>query len=409
MVQRRIPLTIYRPASAGVMQFATLAAFEAAARAIIISVFPVLLFRDLGSAAAVSEAYLAAGIVSLLVALFTPWLAGMIPRRWLYTAGALMMVAANLAIVIFGSVAAVPALIGNALALVIMTVCFNAYVMDYIERTAMGRNETMRLLFSGTAWMVGPYLGVLLMDVWPDGPFILAGIFSLCLLALFWYLRLGNGKVITRSRTKPVNPLSYLPRFFRQPLLVAGWSYSCVRSVGWQVFIIYLPIFCIQNGLGDQLGGLMLSASNSLLFLAPLMLRHLVSRSVRFAIQVGFGGSAICFLAAALLAFTGGEAFALTVVLLLLAATLFLVLLDVAAGLPFLMSVKPSDRTEMAAVYSTFRDVSAVVTPGASRAILAAAPLPAVFAACGLSLAACWLTAGRLNPGLGRKRRATVA
>lgn len=409
MVQRRVPLTIYRPPSAGVIQFATLAAFEAAARAVIISVFPVLLFRNLGSAAAVSEAYLAAGIVSLVVALFTPWLAGKIPRRWLYTLGVCAMIASNLAMVLFGEDAAVAALIGNTLALVVMTVCFNAYVMDYIERTSMGRNETMRLLFSGTAWMVGPFLGVWLMDIWPDGPFVLASGFSAALLALFWYLRLGNGKVIARVRTRAVNPLAYLPRFFRQPLLVAGWAYSCVRSVGWQVFTIYLPIYCIQNGLGEQLGGLMFSISNGLLFLAPLMLRYLVGRSVRFAIRVGFGGCAFFYLAAAGLAWFGDASMAYTVVFLLLTATLFLVLLDVAAGLPFLMSVKPSERTDMAAVYSTFRDVSAVVTPGVGRAILAIGPLPAVFTACGLGLFACWVTAGKLNPALGRKRRAAIA
>lgn len=409
MVQRRVPLTIYRPPRAGVVQFAALAAFEAAARSVIISVFPVLLFRNLGSAAAVSEAYLAAGIISLVVALFTPWLAGRIPRRWLYTFGVCAMIASNMAMVAFGDAAAIAALIGNTVALVVMTVCFNAYVMDYIDRTSMGRNETMRLLFSGTAWMVGPFLGVWLMDVWPDGPFVLASLFSAALLALFWYLRLGNGKVITRVRSGPVNPLAYLPRFFRQPLLVAGWAYSCVRSVGWQVFTIYLPIFCIQNGLGEQLGGLMYSISNALLFLAPLMLRYLVAKSVRFAIRVGFGGCAIFYLCAAILAWFGGTSAAFTVVLLLLAATLFLVLLDVAAGLPFLMSVKPSERTDMAAVYSTFRDVSAVVTPGVSRAILAIGPLSAVFAVCGLGLFACWVTAGKLNPGLGKRRRAAAA
>ncbi len=409
MVQRRIPLTIYRPAGAGVIQFASLAAFEAAARGVIISVFPVLLFRSLGSAAAVSEAYLAAGIVSLVIALFTPSMARLVPRRWLYTIGVLIMIASNMAVVVLGTPAAVAALIGNSLALVIMTVCFNAYVMDYIDRTVMGRNETMRLLFSGTAWMIGPFLGVFLMDVWPDGPFILASFFCACLLALFWYLRLGNGKVITRSSMKPANPLAYLGRFFRQPLLVAGWAFSCVRSVGWQVFTIYLPIFCIQNGLGEQLGGLMYSISNGLLFLAPFMLKYVVGRSVRFAIQVGFGGAALFYGLSAVLAWYGGETTALIVVFLLLAATLFLVLLDVAGGLPFLMSVKPSERTEMAAVYSTFRDISAVITPGAGRAILAVGPLSVVFGACGLGLFVCWLAAGKLNPRLGRKRQQAIA
>ena len=226
------------------------------------------------------------------------------------------------------------------------------------------------------------------------------------MLAFFWYLRLGDGKVITRARSKPARPLAYLKRFAVQPLLVAGWAFSCLRSVGWQVYIVYLPIFAVENGLGDQLGGLMLSFSNALLFLAPLILRFLVARSVRYAIRIGFGFSALFFFSAVGLSTLPYNAAAWATVMALFLSTIFLVVLDVAAGLPFLMSVKPSERTEMAAVYSTFRDVSAVVTPGAARLILAFGPLTAVFAATGASLLACWLAAGKLNPRLGKRRAA---
>ena len=406
MVQRRIPLTVYQPARAGVQAFAILAAFEAAARGVIISVFPVLLYRSLGNAQAVSEVYFGAGLVSLVVALFTPWLAGHMARRHLYTGAIVLMIASNIAAALLGTPAAPAALIGNAVALVVMTVCFNAYVMDYIDRTSMGKNETARLLYSGLAWALGPYLGVLLMDVWPQGPFWLAIFFCLGMLAFFWYLRLGDGKVITRARSKPARPLAYLKRFAVQPLLVAGWAFSCLRSVGWQVYIVYLPIFAVENGLGDQLGGLMLSFSNALLFLAPLILRFLVARSVRYAIRIGFGFSALFFFAAVGLSTLPYNEAAWATVMALFLSTIFLVVLDVAAGLPFLMSVKPSERTEMAAVYSTFRDVSAVVTPGAARLILAFGPLTAVFAATGASLLACWLAAGKLNPRLGKRRTA---
>ena len=58
-------------------------------------------------------------------------------------------------------------------------------------------------------------------------------------------------------------------------------------------------------------------------------------------------------------------------VILLFAGSFSLVLLDVAGGLPFMMAVKPSERTEMAAVYSSFRDVSGILTPGAAWLVLA--------------------------------------
>jgi len=76
----------------------------------------------------------------------------------------------------------------------------------------------------------------------------------------------------------------------------------------------------------------------------------------------------------------------------------------VVGGLPFLMAVKPSERTEMSAVYSSFRDVSGIVTPGVAWLLLLALPLPAIFAAAGVGLGSAFLIAGRLHPRLGSPR-----
>ena len=73
-------------------------------------------------------------------------------------------------------------------------------------------------------------------------------------------------------------------------------------------------------------------------------------------------------------------------------------------GLPFLMSVKPSERTEMSAVYSSFRDVSGILTPGAAWLVLFFAPLPGIFVAAGIGLLAAWAVAGQLHPRLGAQR-----
>lgn len=399
MVQRRIALTTYQPAKAGVRSFAILAACEAAARSILISVFPVLMYRSLGDAKTVSEIYLLVGIGSLTVALFTPMLARMVPRRWLYTGSALTMIFGNL-VGIFGGLALIPlAVFLNAAALVVMTVCFNAYVMDFIERTSMGKNESTRLLFSGAAWSIGPFLGVWLMDRSPIAPFIMSIVAVLFLLGWFWYLRLGDGKVIMRAKQAAVNPLKYLPRFFAQPSLLAGWTFAVIRSVGWAIYIIYVPIFAVEAGLSNQLGGIALSCSNAFLFLTPFMLRYLQQTSVKASIISGFVGSGIFFVVA-----TFTTQIPMMTIGLLLAATMFLVLLDISGGLPFLLTVKPSERTEMAAVYSTFRDVSSVVAPAFARTVLVFSPLSGVFAAGGGALLICAWLAMRLHPRLGKKR-----
>ncbi len=400
MVQRRVPLTVYQPARAGVTSFAILAAGEAAARSILISVYPILMYRSLGDAKTVSEVYFLIGLASLTMAMITPMLGRLVPRRWLYTAAAIGMGSGNVVALVFGTPAIPFAVAMNAMSLVVMAICFNAYVMDYIERHSLGRNESARLLYSGAAWSIGPYLGVWLMDRHPSAPFILSMIAVCIMISFFWFLRLGNGKVITRATRPPSNPLVYVPRFFRRPSLVAGWLFAVVRSVGWYVYIVYVPIFAVEAGLGDQIGGMTASISNAFLFLTPFMLRYLNATSVRIAILTGFAGSAVLFVLATLAAPLPWMA-----VGCMMAGTLFLVSLDVSGGLPFLMTVKPSERTEMAAVYSTFRDVSGVATPAMARAVLAFAPVAGVFATCGLALAECAALAWQLHPRLGRKRR----
>jgi MFS transporter, ACDE family, multidrug resistance protein len=196
-----------------------------------------------------------------------------------------------------------------------------------------------------------------------------------------------------------VNPLGYLGRFFSQPRLIAGWIFAVMRSCGWWVYVVYLPIFCIEAGLGDKVGGIALSLTNALLFAAPALNRLARRLSVRRSVRLAFGACAGLFLAAGLLSVLPW----LTVVLVMTAST-FLVMLDVVGGLPFLMSVKPSERTEMSAVYSSFRDVSGILTPGAAWLVLWVAPLPGIFVAAGVGLLAAWAVAGRLHPRLGIER-----
>ncbi|MBK8458142.1 MAG: hypothetical protein IPL47_14425 [Phyllobacteriaceae bacterium] len=181
-------------ARAGVRQFALLAALEATSRSVLISVYPILMYRSLGDAKTVSEVYFAIGVTALAAALMTPWIGRFVPRRFLYTGAGALMFAASM-VGLFGGLAFIPfAVAMNAVALVVLTINLSAYLMDFIERTAMGRNEAMRLVYSGLPWSVGPYLGVWLMDRHPTAPFLLSAAAGAAQMAWFWYLRLGDGK-----------------------------------------------------------------------------------------------------------------------------------------------------------------------------------------------------------------------
>jgi hypothetical protein len=93
-------------------------------------------------------------------------------------------------------------------------------------------------------------------------------------------------------------------------------------------------------------------------------------------------------------------------VALLMMASFFLIVLDICGGLPFLMAVKPSERTEMSAIYSSYRDVSGILTPGMAWLVLLVAPVSGIFAAGGLALFVAFAIATRIHPRLGQARLA---
>ena len=387
------------PRSPKLQHFALLAGLEAAVRGSLISVMPLVVHEAMGSTQDASKIYFLAGLVSLFWGLMVPWANRRVPRRWMYTGGcALYFVGMALALVGTPTTAAL-ALICNSMATVTNFVCFNAYVMDYVDRANLGRGVSLQMFYSATPWAVGPMLGVWLHDQWQPLPFLMAGGFAAALITAFWVLRLGNGKLITKAAGPAVNPLAYLGRFFVQPRLIAGWLFASIRSTGWWVYVVYLPYFCIEQGLGNKVGGMALSISNAMLFAAPFLLRFARRSSVRVSVRWAFGLCGALFLLSSLVAPLPW----LTVLAMMLASVL-LVTLDVVGGLPFLMSVKPSERTEMSAVYSSFRDMSSIVTPGMAWAVLYVAPTAAIFTATAGLMGVAWGIAGKLHPRLGTQR-----
>ena len=386
---------MHPPATPGVRAFATVGAFEAVTRGIALSVYPLLMYRAWGDAAVVSQQYFVVGVLSLIMGLSVPMLTRHLPRRWVYTLGAALYVVSAMLGMVGGKVTTL-ALLCHVMATAIVFVCFNAYVLDNLERADFGRLESLRLVFGGFGWTIGPVLGVWLVRFWPGAPFIIVGVAALGMMTAFWWLRVAHGRVSALAGTASSNPYSILRRFVVQPRLVAGWLFVVLRSCGWWVYTVYVGIFAVQSGLGDQVGGIASSLANMGLFMAPLMLRWMGRHSVRQAVRTGFLVSGVIFVIAACV-----SPFPLATVVLLVLASYFLVLLDVCGGLPFLMAVKPSQRTEMSAVYSSFRDVSGILTPGVAWLVLQFAPLAGVFAMAGGALLVAWRVAAHMHPELG--------
>ena len=106
MHERRIPEWLRHAPAPSVRGFAMLAAFEAVARGILISVFPLLMFRTLQDAQMVSLIYFIIGITSLIAGLLVPIVTRYLPRRWVYIVGVLMFAIGSL-LAILGTATAI--------------------------------------------------------------------------------------------------------------------------------------------------------------------------------------------------------------------------------------------------------------------------------------------------------------
>lgn len=399
MISQRTPLYLSHSPTPKVQHFAILAALEAAIRGILMSVMPLMLYRAFQDAGQVSQAYLVAGVISLAMGMGIPFVSRFLARRWMYSLGVLLYLSGAI-LGVFGPPHAIALVLGlNAIATVTLAICLNAYILDYIARVDLGQSESMRMVYSAVPWAAGPFCGVLLLNWWAPAPFLVAGGFTLILMGTFWFLRLGNGKQITKARGPAPSPLAFLGRFARQPRLISGWLFAVVRSCGWWVYVVYMPIFCIESGLGETLGAVAVSAANTFLFTTPLMLRAVRRLGVRRSVRDAFIVAGALFVAAFALAGWPLMAFGA-----LAMSSVALVWLDVCGGLPFLMAVKPSERTEMAAVYASFRDVSGIATPAVASAVLMVAPLSVIFGVMGAGMWATALVAARLHPRLGAPR-----
>ena len=375
--------------------FGIVGGIEAVIRGTTLSVFPLVMYRAWGSAALVSQIYFVIGLVSLLTALTVPSLTRYVPRQRVY-AVAIVLYAVAALLGVMGGKWVTLALLCAVMAAATSFVCFNAYVLDYVDKSEFSKLETLRLFYGAWGWVIGPVLGVWLLSFWHGAPFVLVALAALVMLWLTRRMRLGSGKTIAVVRKRASHPLANLRRFFQQPRLVTGWFIPLMRSCGWWFYFVYVGIFAVENGLGEQVGGIASSVANMGLLLAPLMLKWMRRHSVRKAVRTGCLVSGVCFVLATLAA-----PLPWVTVALLVAGTCFLVLLDVCAGLPFMMAVKPSERTEMSSVYSSFRDASGIVSPGVAWLVLLVFPVSAVFAAAGAGMLAAWSVAGRLHPQLG--------
>ena len=336
---------------AGAWTISALFAGESLLRALNVSVIPIQAYDLLGTSQRVSIVSTAVSFCVLLTTLSLPFVFRGLRRRWVYTIGiALVMAAAALfaANMVAGQVMA--SYFRNIGASV-MNVTLALYIMDNIPKPDLTKVEPMRMTIATASWVAGPALGTWLYanygSIVPQIAVVAAGLFH---LAMFWMVRLREPAVLPAGTLAGFNPLANAADFIKQPRLRLAWSIAFGRSCFWSALFIYGPLLIIEGGLAKATAGLIISASQLTL---PLSVVHgqLARRfGVRRVIAVCFGCMAVFSLITGIL---GTDHVALAVVALL-AAAVCATGLDGVGGIPFYRSVRPRDRQRMTSVYRTF-------------------------------------------------------
>jgi len=374
--------------------FATLSGADSFARALIAGVLPLEAYRLLETARAVSLMYTVIGLCTLMFSLFVPVLIRRVGRRWVYTTGCLLMVAAAALMALAETAAFAGGVQCRALAVVCTNIAINLYILDHIDKKDMIVAEPRRLLAIGVSWSIGPALGIWLhTNFGPLAVFGPSAAAALTTLAYFWALRLGENPAVPPMTRRPQNAFQNVWRFWSQPRLRLAWTIAFSRSTHWTTFFVYPPMAIVASGGDETLVAAMLALAQGMLFLSPLAGRLGQRFGVRRMLMLAYGVAGTFALAAGILPGQPGLGWSpwMTAALFVGAASGSMVL-DALGNIPFLRAVHPYERAEMASVYRTYTETSQLLPPAIYALVLTFFPLEAVFVVLGLQhLATAWL------------------
>lgn len=400
-MQPRRSVFLKRLGAPGAEAFAVLFALESVARALLATVVPLEAFRLLGDAGGVSMVFFIVSVITLVVSLSVPWIVRMTARRWVYSGGFICLAAAPLLLAIEGYDTLLSGMLIRAVGSVVLAICLNLYILDFIAKKDLNKSEPMRLFYSAAAWSAGPFVGVLLAEhLGRDAPLIASGGIALFTLGYFWFLRIADNPAVRQKPGPTPSPLAYVKRYFRQPRLTLAWLLSIGRNIWWVIFFIYTPIYAVKSGLGEVVGGAIVSAGTGFLYLMPLFGWFVRWAGLRNVFVFGYIFTTVLTVSVVFTWTTPWVSAAL-----LVCAAFGMVCVDAGGNLLFLFAVRRHERPEMTTVYSTYRDVADILPPGVFAVLLRVFELPVVFVTAGAVTFGLALLSGSIHPRLAQERR----
>ena len=395
MTVESISTTFATGRRAGALTFSAIFALESLVRSLNSTVISLQAYDLLGSSQKVSELSTVVSLSVLVTTLMFPVLLGRLRRRWAYTIGIAGMVAASLLLASYTVMGQASGMYFRNCGAAVMNITLSLYIMDHIKRTDLSRAEPIRLSLSTFSWMIGPASGVWLYTHYGSwGPQLASIAAASALFLLFWYLRLSDRVTMTSGTLQPFNPLANVERFLRQPRLRLAWMIAFGRSCFWSTFFIYGPLLMVEGGVGKQISGLMISASQGLLLCAYLFGRLAHRHGVRPVIGLCFAAMAVSAVGAGL----AGKSMPYVAMVFMLVAALAATGLDGVGGIPFLRAVRPHERQRMAPVYRTYIDFSDLIPAIIFAVTLSYFEIGSVFVILGVGLSVVGAIAFRYLP-----------
>jgi MFS family permease len=365
--------------------FIILFALNAACQALLLTIVPQQAYQLLGTAQLVTVVYVCASMVGLAACLLIPMVLARCSRRTLVTIAVATNVLSCVLLARGRANGIIAALLLQALAAATIEIVVNLYLLDTVARRGLNRFEPLRLLFAGSSYLVGPWLGVALHHRVAEGlTFLVVALLSTIFLFQFLIL---TGAHHDGEKLRPANPMTApsrhplrsVRRFAGQPRLVLAWLLAVGRSGWWVMYFVYTPIWVAQSGYGPEAGGLLVSAGQ----LPMLAVRAWAALGQRYGLRrllaLGYAGCGIATLAVGTM--MGWPIVAMACICL---AALFATMIDGAGNVPFLRAVRPLERSEMTAVFMTFRQVGSLAPTAVYFGVLMFAPLPFVYITSGL-------------------------
>ena len=133
----------------GAAVFGLMFALESLARAVLAALIPLQAYAILKEARDVSLTYFGVAIFGFFISFTIPFFIRRFRRRWVYTAGVVMLILSAISLTTFTYPGQIAAMVLRSVAAASLNITLSLYVLDYIRKRDLVRSEPLKLLMLG--------------------------------------------------------------------------------------------------------------------------------------------------------------------------------------------------------------------------------------------------------------------